>query len=117
MQDQIPTSLPTTGSDAAALSQMGFSHMIQHLDVVGWILLITLVVLSLMSWFYIISNAVRNRAVRAPADKVIAGFWGLNATQEAIQFMEAQPKDEPFSKVALEGGRAAAHHAQEGRGI
>lgn len=116
MQDQIPTSLPTTGSDAAALSQMGFSHMIQHLDVVGWIVLITLVVMSLMSWFYIISNAVRNRAVRARADKVIAGFWGSNSTQEAIQFMEAQPKNEPFSKIALECAEAAAHHAKQESG-
>lgn len=111
MQDQIPTSLPTE-SDAAALSQMGFSHMIHHLDVVGWIVLTTLVVMSLMSWFYIISNAVRNSAVRARADKVIRGFWGSNSTQEAVQYMESQPKNEPFSKIALECAEAAAHHSK-----
>jgi biopolymer transport protein ExbB len=116
MQDQTPTSLPTD-SDAAALSQMGFSHMIQHLDAVGWIVLITLVVMSLMSWFYIISNTVRNSAVRSRADKVIRGFWGSNSTQEAVQYMEAQPKNEPFSKIALECAEAAAHHAKhEGGG-
>ena len=115
MQDQIPTSLPTD-SDAAALSQMGFSHMIQHLDAVGWIVLLTLAVMSLMSWFFIISNTVRNSAVRSRADKVIRGFWGSNSTQEAVQYMESQPKNEPFSKIALECAEAAAHHSKHENG-
>lgn len=115
MQDQTP-SLPAASmpvdSDAAALTQLGFGHMIHHLDVVGWIVLITLVVMSLASWFYIIANAFRNSAVRSRADKVIRNFWGSNSTQEAIQYMESQPKNEPFSKIALECAEAAAHHSK-----
>ncbi|MDZ3822856.1 MAG: MotA/TolQ/ExbB proton channel family protein [Pseudoxanthomonas sp.] len=99
-------------SDAAALTQLGFGHMIHHLDVVGWIVLITLVVMSLASWFYIIANSFRNSAVRSRADKVIRNFWGSNSTQEAIQYMESQPKNEPFSKIALECAEAAAHHSK-----
>ncbi len=89
---------------------MGFGNMIQHLDIVGWIVLTTLVVMSLASWFFIIANAVRNGSVRARADKVVRTFWGSNSTQEAVQFMEAQSKNEPFSKIALECAEAAAHH-------
>ncbi len=115
MQDQTP-SLPAASmpvdSDAAALTQLGFGHMIHHLDVVGWIVLITLVVMSLASWFYIIANSFRNSAVRSRADKVIRNFWGSNSTQEAIQYMESQPKNEPFSKIALECAEAAAHHSK-----
>lgn len=115
MQDQTP-SLPAASmpvdSDAAALTQLGFGHMINHLDVVGWIVLITLVVMSLASWFYIIANAFRNSSVRSRADKVIRNFWGSNSTQEAIQYMESQPKNEPFSKIALECAEAAAHHSK-----
>ncbi|MBX3727507.1 MAG: MotA/TolQ/ExbB proton channel family protein [Xanthomonadales bacterium] len=99
-------------SDAAALTQLGFGHMIHHLDVVGWIVLITLVVMSLASWFYIIANSFRNSAVRSRADKVIRNFWGSNSTQEAIQYMESQPRNEPFSKIALECAEAAAHHSK-----
>lgn len=111
MQDQIPASamLPTD-SDAAALSQMGFSNMIQHLDVAGWVVFLTLVIMSLLSWFYIVNNFFRNTAVRARADKVVRGFWSSDTTQEAIQYMEAQPRNEPFSKIALECAEAAAYH-------
>ena len=112
MQDQTPATALPTDSDAAALSQMGFSHMIQHLDIVGWIVLLTLVIMSLMSWFYIVANFFRNGAVRSRADKVIRNFWGSNSTQEAIQYMESQPKNEPFSKIALECAEAAAHHSK-----
>lgn len=111
MQDQIPASamLPTD-SDAAALSQMGFSNMIQHLDVAGWVVFLTLVIMSLLSWFYIVNNFFRNTAVRSRADKVVRGFWSSDTTQEAIQYMETQPRNEPFSKIALECAEAAAYH-------
>ncbi len=116
MQDQTPATALPTDSDAAALSQMGFSHMIQHLDIVGWIVLLTLVIMSLLSWFYIVSNFFRNSAVRSRADKVIRNFWGSNSTQEAIQYMESQSKNEPFSKIALECAEAAAHHQKHDGG-
>ncbi|MCK9489398.1 MAG: MotA/TolQ/ExbB proton channel family protein [Xanthomonadales bacterium] len=111
MQDQIPAAatLPTS-SDAAALSQMGFGNMIQHLDVAGWVVLLTLAIMSLLSWFYIVNNFFRNSAVRSRADKVVRGFWGSDTTQEAIQYMETQPRNEPFSKIALECAEAAAYH-------
>lgn len=111
MQDQIPASamLPTD-SDAAALSQMGFSNMIQHLDVAGWVVFLTLVIMSLLSWFFIVNNFFRNTAVRSRADKVVRNFWSSDTTQEAIQYMETQPRNEPFSKIALECAEAAAYH-------
>lgn len=113
MQDQIPAS-PT--SDASAFAEMGFANMLHHLDVAGWIVFITLVVMSLMSWFYIVTNSIRNSSVRSRAEKVIRNFWGSNSTQEAIQYMEAQPKNEPFSKIALECAEAAAHHSKHDGG-
>lgn len=116
MQDQIPAAVLTTDSDAAALSQLGFSHMLGHLDVPGWIVLITLVIMSLLSWYFIVANFFRNGAVRSRADKVIRNFWGSNSTQEAIQYMESQPKNEPFSKIALECAEAAAHHQKHDGG-
>jgi biopolymer transport protein ExbB len=50
--------------------------------------------------------------VKARADKVIDGFWGNGSTQDAIRELEAQPKSEPFSKIALAAASAVAHHQQ-----
>ena len=98
------------GNNAAALQQMGFDHLLQQLDLVGWIVLITLVVMSLMSWFWIIMNILKNARLRGRGESVVATFWETPNAQDAIRFMEEQPKAEPFSKIALDAAQAAAHH-------
>ena len=107
-------SAPTQGSttNAEAMKQMGFGDLIHNFDVLGWIVFITLVVMSFASWYFIIANAIRNAMVRSRAEKVIANFWNTSSTQEAIRELEAQPKGEPFSKIALDAASAVAHHQQ-----
>ena len=97
-------------SDAAALQQMDFSHLLANLDWLGWVVLITLVVMSIGSWFYIVMNAIRNTSITARMDRVIRTFWETPSAADAVRFMEEQPKSEPFSKIALECASAAAHH-------
>ena len=98
------------GNNAAALQQMGFDHLITQLDFVGWVVFITLLVMSLMSWYWIIINAVKNARLRGRAETVTSTFWETPNAQDAIRFMEEQPKSEPFSKIALDAAQAAAHH-------
>ncbi len=103
-------------SDADALSQMGFSHLFQEMVgkpgefVVSWVVLVTLVVMSVGSWYYTIVNFLKNSVVRARAERVIRTFWDTPNPAEAIRLMEEQPKKEPFSKIALEAAQAALHH-------
>ena len=106
------------GNNAAALQQMGFDHLITQLDFVGWAVLITLTVMSLMSWYWIIINFVKNVRMRGRGNNVIGTFWETPNAQDAIRFMEEQPKSEPFSKIALDAAQAAAHHQRhEGSGL
>ena len=97
-------------NNAAALQQMGFDHLITQLDFVGWAVLITLTVMSLMSWYWIIINFVKNVRMRGRGNNVVGTFWETPNAQDAIRFMEEQPKSEPFSKIALDAAQAAAHH-------
>ena len=103
-------------SDADALSQMGFSHLFHEMTmnpaeyVVSWIVLISLAVMSVGSWYYTIVNAIKNSIIRARAERVIRTFWDTPNPADAIRLMEEQPKKEPFSKVALEAAHAALHH-------
>lgn len=105
---------PTQGgtSNAEAMKHMGFGDLIHNFDALGWIVFITLVVMSFASWYFIIANAIRNAMVRSRAEKVISNFWSTASTQEAIRELEAQPKGEPFSKIALDAASAVAHHQQ-----
>ena len=98
------------GNNAAALQQMGFESLVQNFDIVGWVVFITLAVMSVMSWYWIIINFLKNMRLRGRGDRVTGTFWETPNAQDAIRFMEEQPKSEPFSKIALDAAHAAAHH-------
>ncbi|MCD9047224.1 MotA/TolQ/ExbB proton channel family protein [Luteimonas sp. MHLX1A] len=109
---QESTNAPVTGAtdNAAAMSQMGFADMLQHMDAVNWTVLIVLIAMSAMSIYWIIFNFIKNMRLRASADRVVTTFWETPNAQDAIRYMEEQPASEPFSKVALDAAQAAAHH-------
>jgi len=99
-------------SNAEAMKQMGFGDLMQHFDWLGWVVFVTLIIMSFLTWYYIVANTIRNIVVSRRADKVIDGFWATSNTQEAIRELEAQPRGEPFSKIALDAAAAVAHHQQ-----
>jgi biopolymer transport protein ExbB len=101
---------PGGGSNAAAMSQMGFSDLIHNFDLLGWIVFITLCLMSVASVYFIVANFLRNSMIRARMEKVIHTFWDTPSAQDAVRFLEDQPKGEPFSKIALDCASAAAHH-------
>ncbi len=107
---QTPASIPGGGGNAAALSQMGFDHLIKNFDAMGWIVFVTLCLMSVASVYFIVANFLRNSMVRGRMEKVISTFWETPSAQDAVRFLEDQPKGEPFSKIALDAAQAAAHH-------
>jgi len=104
------TAVSPAASNAESLQKLGFSHMVQNLDVISAGVLVFLVVMSTGSWWYTIVNLIKNTVVRTRADRVIRTFWDTPNAQDAIRFMEEQKPNEPFSKIALDCAQAAAHH-------
>ena len=102
--------VPGGGSNAAALNQMGFHDLIHNFDPLGWIVFITLCIMSILSIYFIVANFLRNTMIRARMEKVIHTFWDTPSAQDAVRVMEKQPRSEPFSKIALDAASAAAHH-------
>ncbi|MBS0215076.1 MAG: MotA/TolQ/ExbB proton channel family protein [Proteobacteria bacterium] len=98
------------GNNAAALQQMGFAQLIHGFDAVGWIVFLTLMVFSLLSIYWIVMNFIKNARLRGSADRVVSTFWETPNAQDAVRYMEEQPRNEPFSKIALDAAQAAAHH-------
>ena len=103
------------GNNAAALQQMGFDHLIQNFDVVGWVVFVTLIIMSVGSWWYTVVNAINNARVSGNADRVVETFWSIKNPREARQFLEEQKPSEPFSNIALDAIDAASH--QEGNAL
>ncbi len=113
---QETTAAAGATSDAEGLSAMGFEHMISEMVAhpgefaVSWIVLLTLVIMSALSWYWTVINFLKNVRLKAQADKVTTTFWETSNAQDAIRLMEEQPRYEPFSKIALDAAQAAAHH-------
>src|SRR5690606_14552682 len=110
------------GDAAAALSQMGADHLINEMvtnpgqHVVQWVVSITLILMSVMAFYWIVVNLLKNMNLRRRADSVVGTFWETTNAQDAIRYMEEQPASEPFSKIALDAAQAAAHHQQQHEG-
>ena len=94
------------------MKQMGLGNLMQNFDWLGWVVFVALIIMSFLSWYFIIANAIRIGMVKNRADKVIDGFWANGSTQDAIRDLEAYPRSEPFSKIALEAAAAVAHHQE-----
>ncbi|MEO6517391.1 MAG: MotA/TolQ/ExbB proton channel family protein [Pseudoxanthomonas sp.] len=111
------TTAAAGGTNAAdAMKNMGFGHLIQEMTAhpsefaVSWIVLITLVIMSALSWYWTVINFIKNVRLKGQADRVTGAFWDTANAQDAIRLMEEQPRNEPFSKIALDAAQAAAHH-------
>lgn len=123
MLQEIFIAAAAGGSANNALSQMGFEHLIHEMTsqpgefAVSWVVLITLIVMSAMSWYWTVINIFRSARLKAAADRVTSLFWDTPNAQDAIRAMEEQSASEPFSKIALDAAQAAAHHQRaEGTG-
>ena len=100
----------------SALTQMGFGHLLQNADGIALTVLVLLLLLSVGSWYYIITKTVRVYLVRAGADKVVQGFWEAPSLREAVSALEKQSASEPFSKIALDAATAAMQHDRHSGG-
>ena len=116
LQETTNAAAATGGNAAAALTQMGVDHLLAEMTAnpgsyaVSWAVLITLTIMSAMSIYWIVINFFKNAALRRNADRVVSTFWETPNAQDAIRYMEEQPRSEPFSKIALDAAQAAAHH-------
>ena len=116
LQETTQAAAAAGGNAASALTQMGVDHLLQEMMsdpgayAVSWAVLITLLIMSAMSVYWIVINTFKNISLRRSADRVVSTFWETENAQDAIRFMEEQNRNEPFSKIALDAAQAAAHH-------
>ena len=116
LQETTNAAAATGGNAATALTQMGVDHLLGEMTsnpgnyAVQWAVLLTLLIMSAMSIYWIVINLFKNIALRRSADRVVGTFWETTNAQDAIRYMEEQPRREPFSKIALDAAQAAAHH-------
>jgi biopolymer transport protein ExbB len=91
-----------------ALTTMSFANFLRETDAVGLFVFGLLVVMSIVSWFFIILKAARVVRIRSHSSHVVSSFW-KTAPDQAIAFLDQQPEWEPFSRLALDAEFAMQH--------
>jgi biopolymer transport protein ExbB len=70
-----------------------------------------LILMSIVSWYFMIIKFVRALRIRTRSNHVVTSFW-KTAPDQAIGYLEQQPDWEPFSKIGLDAEFAMQHHDQ-----
>ncbi|MDA8256162.1 MAG: MotA/TolQ/ExbB proton channel family protein [Betaproteobacteria bacterium] len=94
--------------EQAALNNLGFAHFLAHTDGVGKLVLGTLLLLSVASWYLILTRAIENTLAQRRAAAFLAGFWDAPSLQDVRSALAAQPIDNAFAELARQALRAAS---------
>jgi biopolymer transport protein ExbB len=87
---------------------LGFAHFLAHTDGVGKLVLATLLLLSVASWYLIVTRALANTLAKRRAAKFLAGFWDAPSLREVSTALAAQPVDNAFAELAQQALQAAS---------
>ena len=94
--------------EQAALNDLGFAHFLAHTDGVGKLVLAALLLLSVASWYLIITRAIANTLAQKRAAVFLAGFWDAPSLQDVSAKLSAQPIDNAFAELAQHALQAAS---------
>ncbi len=78
----------------------GFAHFISQCDAVGKGVLALLLVLSVASWYLMVTKAIANMGARKRADEFLKQFWEASSLQQMQSTLNAGGDDNAFSDLA-----------------
>jgi len=100
------------------MPQMGLMHFWQQGDAVTHATAVILLLLSMVSWYVILSKAVAHFRFRRSCERALAGFWNADSQGRAVEAIRAQDKTGILAAVAVSAVLAAQAYAQNAaRGI
>lgn len=79
---------------------LGFAHFIAQSDAVGKIVLAILLLLSMASWYLIITKNLTNLAEKKRAEIFLKQFWAASSLHEMHATLSASPDSNAFSDLA-----------------
>lgn len=89
---------------------LGFSNFLQTIDGVGAFLLIILAIMSVATWYLIVTKTWSNVRMRRHAGKFLDYFWQAPDLGAVAARLQAEEPRDPFSHLAHHGFRAIAQH-------
>ena len=95
---------------------LGFAHFLAQTDAIARTMLAILLVMSIATWYLILTKGIELWLERRRSRRFLAIFWNSPSLNAVAAHLEEQHPDEPFSHLAYHGIVAARHHQRHGAG-
>jgi biopolymer transport protein ExbB len=97
-----------------AQQTLGLAHFLAQTDAVGKTLLVIMLLMSVVTWYLIVTKAVAALTIRHRTRRFLDRFWNSPSLQAVATQLEQQHPDEPFSHLTWHAIVAARHHQRHG---
>jgi biopolymer transport protein ExbB len=93
---------------------LGFAHFLTQADGVGKTLFVLLALMSMASWYFILTKAVANLRQRRAAENFVDMFWNATTLDAVKNEITTHGAREPFSHLTSHALFAREHHSRVG---
>ena len=92
----------------------GIASFLAQTDGIAKAIIVALVLMSVATWYLIITKTVQTLMTRRRTQKFLQFFWDAPSLQAVATRLEQQHPDEPFSHLTWHAIVAARHHQHHG---
>lgn len=92
----------------------GLADFLVQADAISKSAIFILFVMSLATWYLIITKSIQALAVRKQSKRFLDMFWNAPSLQAVVTQLGKQRPNDPFSHLTYHAVVAAHHHAQHG---
>jgi len=93
---------------------LGLAHFLAQTDGIARAILVALLVMSMVTWYLIVTKAIRLWQERDRSMKFVDSFWNAPSLAAVESQIEAHHPDDPFSHLAWHAINASRHHQRTG---
>ena len=99
--------------EQTVVAGLGFAHFLSQADGVGKSVLGALLLLSVASWYLIVTRALANWLAQRRADAFLRGFWQAGSLDEVAATLHGGKADNAFAELVGKSLEAMAHAGKE----
>ena len=99
--------------EQTAVNSLGFAHFLTQTDGVGQAVLGTLLLLSIASWYLIVTRALANTLAQRKAEEFLKRFWLASSLSDVEATLHSQPADNVFAALVQKSLEALADSGKD----
>jgi biopolymer transport protein ExbB len=93
---------------------LGFSHFLVQTDSLGKVILAIMFVMSVATWYLIVTKGIEALARKRRSGRFLALFWDSPSLAAVERHLEEHHPNDPFSHLAYHAIVSSRHHARHG---